>query len=264
MTVCQNPSTFTGASFAMISPRFFCATPLPDSGSMPEIALPPATARHIAQALRMRVGDAVTLFNGNGGEFAATIARIDKRGVVVRIGAFDPIERETSHPATLVQSVIAADMMDLVVRKAVELGVAAIVPVFAEYSQRVPDTRTVKRVERWRQIAVAACEQCGRNRVPAIADVVPLSAWLDLEGTGSDAVMLAPDGPIAYGEILRKAIPRFIVIGPEGGFTRHEIDHAVRNGARLARLGRTMLRAETAALAALAAIVACDDKLVTT
>jgi 16S rRNA (uracil1498-N3)-methyltransferase len=243
----------------MNSPRFFCATPLSDSAERSEIELPRATARHIAQALRMRVGDAVTLFNGEGGESAATITRIDKQGVAVRIGAFDPIEREIFHPSTLVQSVIAADMMDLVVRKAVELGVAAIVPVFAAYSQRAPETRTVKRAERWRQIAIAACEQCGRNRVPPIADVVPLSAWLDLGRKGAGVVMLAPEAPMSYAEVLRKSVPRFIVVGPEGGFTRQEIDHAVRNGATLVRLGRTILRAETAALAALAAIVACDD-----
>ncbi|HEY2817758.1 MAG TPA: 16S rRNA (uracil(1498)-N(3))-methyltransferase [Casimicrobiaceae bacterium] len=248
----------------MNSPRFYCATPLSDTGERAEIELSRATARHIAQALRMRVGDAVALFNGEGGEFAATITRIDRRGVAAQIGAFDPIERETSHPTTLVQSIIAADMMDLVVRKAVELGVAAIVPVFAEYSQRTPETRTAKRVERWGQIAIAACEQCGRNRVPAIADAVPLSAWLDLGGKGPGVVVLGPDAPTTYAEVLRKSAPRFIVVGPEGGFTRQEIDHAVRNGARLARLGRTILRAETAALAALAAIVACDDTAWTT
>ena len=264
MTVCQNPSTFACTRFAMNSPRFFCATRLSDGGQGSEIELPRATARHVAQALRMRLGDAVTLFNGEGGEFAATITRIDKHGVSVRIDAFDPVERETSHPTILVQSVIAADMMDLVVRKAVELGVAAIVPVFAEYSQRAPGTRTVRRVERWRQIAIAACEQCARNRVPAIADVVPLSAWLDLDGNGARVVMLSPDAPMSYAEVLHKSVPRFIVVGPEGGFTQREIDHAVRNGASLVRLGRTILRAETAALAALAAIVACDSTVRTT
>src|SRR4051812_6501625 len=106
----------------MNTPRFYCATPLSAAGDSSEIELPRATARHVAQSLRMRMGDAVTLFNGEGGEFAATISRIDKRGVAMRIGAFNPVERETIHPTTLVQSVIAADMMDLVVRKAVELG----------------------------------------------------------------------------------------------------------------------------------------------
>jgi len=246
----------------MNSPRFYCASS--GTGELSEIELPRATARHIAQALRMRTGDAVTLFNGEGGEFAATITRIDKRGVAVRIGAFDPIERELRHSTTLVQSIIAADMMDLVVRKAVELGVAAIVPVLAEYSQRTPAARSLKRVERWRQIAVSACEQCGRNRVPPVADVVPLSAWLDGDGKGAGIVLLAPQGPMAYGDVVRKSVPRCVVVGPEGGFTREERDHATRNGAALARLGRTVLRSETAALAALAAVAAQDDASPTT
>ena len=240
----------------MHSPRFFCATPLADASGA--LDLPRDAARHIAQALRMRVGDAVTLFNGAGGEFAATIARIDKRGVAVHVGAFDPVEREAAHPPTLVQSIIAADMMDLVVRKAVELGVAAIVPVIAERSQRAPETRTSKRVERWRQIAVSACEQCGRNRVPAIGEPIALSSWLEHEAAGPRIVLLAADAPATFSAILRQAVPPFVVIGPEGGFTPTEMDHAQRRGALLARLGPTVLRAETAALAALAALVVCE------
>src|SRR4051812_2827554 len=110
----------------MHSPRFFCATPPSGAADGCEIELPRETARHIAQALRMRAGDSLTLFNGEGGEFAATIERIDKRGgVTVRISGFHSVERELRRPVTLVQSIIAADMMDLVVRKAVELGAAA-------------------------------------------------------------------------------------------------------------------------------------------
>ena len=248
----------------MHSPRFFCATPLADASERGELDLPHDTARHVAQALRMRVGDTLTLFNGTGGEFAATIARIDKRGVAVQVGAFHPVERESAHPPTLVQSIIAADMMDLVVRKAVELGVAAIIPVLAERSQRAPETRTVKRVERWRQIAVSACEQCGRNRVPAIADVIALSSWLEREAVGHGTVLLAIDAPTAYGAILRQRVPQFVVVGPEGGFTPHEADQARRRGAMLARVGPTVLRAETAALAALAAIAARDNSSETT
>ena len=156
------------------------------------------------------------------------------------------------------QSIIAADMMDLVVRKAVELGVAAIIPVIAERSQRAPETRTAKRVDRWRQIAVSACEQCGRNRVPTIAEPIALASWFDREAEGYRTVVLATDASTAYGAVLRQSVPHFVVIGPEGGFTPSEIDHARRRGAILARLGPTVLRAETAALAALAAVAACD------
>ena len=205
----------------------------------------------------MRVGDALTLFTGSGGEFAATIERIGKRGVAVRIGAFAAVEREAAHAVTLVQSIIAADMMDLVVRKAVELGVAAIVPVLAARSQRAPETRAAKRVERWRQIAIAACEQCGRNRVPEIAGIAALSHWT--ENAGADALMLDADAPIAYAAALRQRMPRFVVVGPEGGFAPAERAGAKRRGMMLARFGTRILRAETAALAALAALIAFDD-----
>ena len=240
-------------------PRFFCTPPLSTVDQGGELDLPRETARHIAQALRMRVGDALTLFNGNGGEFAATITRIDKRGVAVRVGSFDPVEREAPHAVTLVQSIIAADMMDLVVRKAVELGAAAIVPIVAERSQRSPEARAVRRVERWRQIAVAACEQCGRNHVPEIAEIMPLSAWLDRDAESIEALMLAPDAATSYATAIKKRHPRFIVVGPEGGFTAPERDEAERRGVTLVRFGSRILRAETAALAALSVIVAIED-----
>jgi len=241
----------------MHAPRFFCAPPLSAADQGRDLALPRETARHIAQALRMRVGDALTLFTGSGGEFAATIARIDKSGVMVRVGPFDPIEREAPHAVTLVQSIIAADMMDFVVRKAVELGAAAIVPVVAERSQRSPEARLTKRVERWRQIAVAACEQCGRNRVPEIAEILPLSAWLG-GATPFEALMLAPDGATSYATAIKGKLPSFIIVGPEGGFTARERDEAERRGVTVVRFGSRILRAETAALAALSVIVAND------
>ena len=242
----------------MHAPRFFCTPPLSAADQGRELDLPRETARHIAQALRMRVGDALTLFTGGGGEFAATIARVDKGGVAVRVGAFDPIEREAPHAVTLVQSVIAADMMDLVVRKAVELGAAAIVPVVAERSQRPPEARLTKRVERWRQIAIAACEQCGRNRVPEITEILPLSAWLGRGAAAFEGLMLAPDATTSYAAAIKEKSPRFIIIGPEGGFTALERDEAERRGVTLVRFGSRTLRADTAALAALSVLVASE------
>ena len=243
----------------MVAPRFFCTTSLSADDEAHELNLADETARHVAQALRMRVGDPLTLFTGDGGEFAATIARIDKRGVAVRVGAFDPVEREASHAVALVQSIIAADMMDLVVRKSVELGVATIIPVIAARSQRSPEAREAKRAERWRQIAVAACEQCGRNRVPEIAEIVPLSEWLDGDGASVETIMLAPEATTSYAAAIQTSVPRFIAVGPEGGFTPQERDGAERRGVTLARFGPRILRAETAALAALSVIVAIED-----
>ena len=119
------------------------------------------------------------LFTGAGGEFAATLTRADKRDAVARIDAFDPVERESDFPVTLVQGIAANDAMDHAVRRAVELGAAAIQPVLTARSARVPDgERGEKRLAHWRQIVIAACEQCGRNLVPVVHDVVTLERWL--------------------------------------------------------------------------------------
>ena len=139
-----------------------------------ELVLPEAPARHAVNVLRLRVGDDVTLFDGTGGEWPARIARIDKRAVAVSVERRDPVEREAPIALTLVQSLIAADMMDLIVLKATELGVAIIVPVRAQRSQSLGAEREGKRLAHWRQIAIAACEQCGRNTLPSIAPVANL------------------------------------------------------------------------------------------
>ena len=130
--------------------------------------MPEAVARHAVQVLRVRDGEPVVLFDGTGGEYSATLVRAGRRAFA-RTGAHRPSSAEPAHPATLVQAVIAPDDMDWLVRKAVELGAAAIVPVLAARSQRAPAARLDRRVARWQQIAIAACEQCGRNRVPTVA-----------------------------------------------------------------------------------------------
>ena len=216
-------------------------------------ALTETAARHVAHALRMRVGDRVALFTGTGGEYETTIEHIARSSVNVRIERHLDVERETSWPVTLVQAVIAADMMDLVIRKAVELGVFAIAPFNAMRSQRLSEERAARRLVHWRQIAIAACEQCGRNRVPEVL------AWADLD----ECLSLGEPHPVAIvdagagaslSEIARTATPRTIIVGPEGGLAPEEVRRAEDKGARAVHLGRRVLRAETAALAALATI----------
>jgi 16S rRNA (uracil1498-N3)-methyltransferase len=239
----------------MMTPRIFVGArdPAPVPGT--DYALPEAAARHLAHALRARVGDPVAIFTGTGGEYATTIARIDRRDVVLRIERHDPIERESPWPVTLVQAIIAADMMDFVVRKAVELGVAAIVPVQAARSQGMPDERGARRLTHWRQVAVAACEQCGRNRVPDVAAAVAFSDWVASGSETSDSIaLLDAHAPTSLDEQSRAAQVRTVVIGPEGGFAPDEVRMALSRGAMPAHLGPRMLRAETAALAALATI----------
>ncbi|HEV2221303.1 MAG TPA: 16S rRNA (uracil(1498)-N(3))-methyltransferase [Casimicrobiaceae bacterium] len=239
----------------MLTPRIFVgdAKPTPCAGE--EFPLPPAAARHVAQVLRMRRNDTLALFAGTAGEYTATIIRIDRHGVVVQVERFVEVEREAARPLTLVQATIAADMMDLVVRKAVELGASAIVPVQAARSQALAPDRATRRMIHWRRIAIAACEQCGRNRVPSVAPVVAWSDWLAGAGDAQAPIaILDHEAARSLASVAAASAPRTLVIGPEGGFTHDEMGAALRCGAIPAHLGPRVLRAETAALAALAIV----------
>jgi 16S rRNA (uracil1498-N3)-methyltransferase len=202
----------------------------------------------------MRVGDSVALFTGTGGEYAATIRSIDRRFVTLRIGHHDPVERETSWPVTLVQSIIAADMMDLVVRKAVELGAAAIVPLQAARSQHASDERTERRLAHWRRIATAACEQCGRNRIPEIVPVVTFAQWIEAVLPAGPIAMLDVGGERSLAAFAASTAPHVIVVGPEGGFDAAELRLARDAGIVPVHMGQRVLRAETGAFAALATV----------
>jgi len=238
----------------VITPRIFVGDDVHALADGAEYALPAAGARHVAQALRMRVGQPLALFTGAGGEYAAAIERIDRRDVVVRVERHDAIERESVHAVTLVQSVIAADMMDWVVRKAVELGAAAIAPIRSARSQGVSSEREERRAAHWRQIVVAACEQCGRNRLPGVLPLASFDAWLAGVQRGGDAVLLDAGAQRSLAAQAAVAAPRHVVIGPEGGFTADELAHAEAAGMTRVHVGPRVLRAETAALVALATL----------
>ena len=239
----------------MSAPRFFVPEITADLVPGKTAALPEAAARHAARVLRLRAGDALTLFTGTGGEFAATIVSIDRNDVVARVDAFVPVERESPLFATLVQAVCASDAMEYAVRKSVELGVGAIQPVLATRSAPLPaGDRADSRRLRWSQIAVAACEQCGRNRVPDVRTPVTLAAWLAAREVRLPGLILAPDGGASLSTVARSAGEFDIVVGPEGGFTGDEIAAAERAGLTALRLGPRVLRTETAGPAMLAAI----------
>ena len=217
-------------------------------------ALPETVAHHALRVLRLGVGEKVTLFGGDGGEFAGMLVSADKRGATVRIDAFDPVERESPHGATLVLAVIATGPMDFAVRKAVELGAAAIVPVATARSQGAGGDKLDKRLAHWRQIAVAACEQCGRNRIPTVAATQSFVEWLAGRDPAAVAAILAPGAQHSLAAQARGRAIDSVVVGPEGGFTSDEIDRALASGVVPAHLGARVLRAETAALAALATL----------
>ena len=217
------------------------------------VELPEAAAHHALRVLRLREGDPVTLFDGTGGEWRATIAAAGRRGASAAIGGHDPVERESPLAATLVVSTLATDAMDYAVRKAVELGVSAIVPVVAARSQGA--SRGDRRVDHWRKIAIAACEQCGRNRVPPIELPQPLGTWLAVRDVGKTGIVLAPGGSATFA-VLGAADAIDVLVGPEGGFVEAELAAAREAGLRAVAMGPRVMKAETACVAALAVLQA--------
>jgi 16S rRNA (uracil1498-N3)-methyltransferase len=234
----------------MSAPRLFVTGAALAQGAT--VPLPEAAAHHATRVLRLREGDAVTLFDGTGGEYAARLLDVDRRGATAIVERFVDVEREARVPVTLALAVLANDAMDYAVRKAVELGAAHIVPLVAARSQG--GARAERRVPHWRQIAHAACEQCGRNRVPPVAQAVALDTWL-AQADAAD-VILVPGAATALAACVHARPPRAIVVGPEGGFSDAELAQARARGLREAALGARILRAETAAVAALAIVEA--------
>jgi len=220
-----------------------------------EMDLPQSVAHHAARVLRLKSGDAVTLFNGQGGEFAARLARVESRRVVASIEAWRDIERESPLQVTLVQGLAVADRMDLAVQKAVELGAAAIQPVtMARSVARLDAERALKRRAHWQQIAIAACEQCGRNRLPAVGSLLDFTAWIRNTARAPTAWLFDPDDGSPLGTLLRPASPIECLVGPEGGLDEHETAMARAAGFVGVRAGPRVMRTETAGAAVLAAV----------
>ncbi len=221
------------------------------------IDLPHDAVRHVASVLRLRRGDDLIVFNGRGGEFAATIASVDRRRVAVVIGTHDPIERESPLDVTLAQGLSRGERMDFSIQKAVELGARRIIPFEAQRSNvRLPAARTSRRLEHWRAIARHACEQCGRNTVPVIE---PLCAFDAITEPTEYAlqVTLDPAGQDRLPNVVSVAGPVLLVIGPEGGLDAAELDRLGNNGCLRLPLGPRILRTETATVAGLTMLQTC-------
>lgn len=220
------------------------------------VDLPDAAFRHLVQVLRMQAGDALTVFNGHGGEYAATLETVAKRGASLRIGAYTDVDRESPLALTLVQGISKGDRMDWTVQKAVELGVRCIVPVVTERCNvQIDRDRQDKKLDHWRGIVLSACEQSGRTRVPTLQPVQKLTDWL---GTTDDAprLLLDPEGAQSLPSYEQVGAACSLLVGPEGGFSPNEIALAVRAGCIGLSLGPRVLRTETAGVAALAVLQA--------
>jgi len=217
------------------------------------VTLEGGAARHVTRVLRLRVGEALTLFNGSGGEYAASIEQSQGGRVAVAIGEQRAIERESPLALTLAQGVSRGERMDLVVQKATELGVSGVVPVLSERSVvRLTAQQAERRLNHWRAIAVAACEQSGRNRLPAIASPVPLKDFLRTNTDGSMRLLLSPAATATLADLPRLVSAVTVLIGPEGGLAEAEQEAAVAAGFKPVCLGPRILRTETAAITALA------------
>lgn len=235
-------------------PRFHCPFPLAPGA---QIELPEAAAHHALKVLRMKPGEHVILFDGRGGEWQAEILGAGKAARVA-LRMFSEREAESPLDVTLVQALPAGDKMDWVVEKSVELGVRAIQPVAARRSViRLSAERMARRVAHWNAIAAAACEQCGRNRVPEVAPVLDLPQYLALaKAQNAQRLLLAPAADVSLRTLARPDGPVVVMIGPEGGWEDGELQAAQAAGFAALRLGPRVLRTETAGAAVLAAMQA--------
>jgi 16S rRNA (uracil1498-N3)-methyltransferase len=217
------------------------------------IELPPAAGQHLVKVLRARAGDEIVLFAGDGREFTASVESIRGSRVSAAVGEGRAVDRESPLAVTLVQCVARADRMDVIVQKATELGVARIVPVLSRRSVvRLDASQAASKVEHWRGIAVAACEQCGRNRLPVIETPRPLLRHLGDAPAGGVRLVLDPEGAGPGPGISGIGAAAEIAVGPEGGFDPEELEAFRVAGFVPLVLGPRILRTETAAIAALA------------
>ena len=220
--------------------------------------MPQQQAHHAVRVLRLKAGDAVVLFNGDGAEYAAIISEAGRDRLALEVTGRTAVDRESPLAVTLAQAVSGGERMDYTVQKAVELGAAAIQPLTAERSVvRLQGERAAKRTEHWQSVVVASCEQCGRNRLPQVLPLLAFDAYLAGQAVRRDGalrLMLSPRSARGLREFDRPAGAIVLLAGPEGGFSPPEERAAGQAGFLPARLGPRVLRTETAAVAALAAI----------
>jgi 16S rRNA (uracil1498-N3)-methyltransferase len=222
--------------------------------------LPPPQAHHAMRVLRLKRGEPVILFNGDGAEYAAVVVEASRDRFALDVTGRDVMDREAPFAVTLAQAVSSGERMDYTIQKAVELGIAAIQPLEARRSVvRLSADRAQRRVAHWQAVAIAACEQCGRNRVPPVLPLMQLDQFLAGCGARRDGerrVLLSPRTSRGLRDLERPTGAIVMLAGPEGGLSPEEERVAEQTGFLPVRLGPRVLRTETAAVAALAAMQA--------
>ena len=235
--------------------RFFIDAPL----SLGEHDLPEAQAHYIGRVLRMAPGDAVQLFDGSGQEYLGELLEVGKKSVRVTLAQALPGQAESPLHVHLGQGLSRGERMDWAIQKATELGASVITPIVSERCEvRLKDERADKRLAHWRQVAISACEQCGRSTVPTIHSPVLLADWLKARDEALKLVLHPVAEPLT--SHARPASLAFL-IGPEGGFAPYEAALAGRVGATVCSLGTRILRCETAPLAAVTAVMLATKNL---
>ncbi len=238
----------------MRNPRLFTDQPLTPGN---QVVLKDNVAQHLGRVLRARTGDNIALFNGDGQEFAATVLTVSKREVSVDIGEAATPQTESPVYTTLGLCLSKGDRLDWAIQKATELGVGAIAPLYSERVDfSIPQDRMEKRIAHWQQIAINACEQCGRVKVPSITPPQSLLSWVDNVSAEQKWVLHCADDTSASASAVTHGAPRdaALLIGPEGGLTDQELAAASAEGFQLLQLGPRVLRTETAPAAALSVL----------
>ena len=211
-------------------------------------------ANHVGRVLRMQTGQELMLFNGQGGQYPATILEVGKKQVQVQLAELDPSEVESPLHIHLGQVISRGDKMEFTIQKSVELGVNTITPLFSERcGVKLNGERLDKKLEQWQKIAISACEQCGRNRIPEIRPAMELAAWL-AEPTEELKLNLHPRAPYSINTLPEPSHGIRLLIGPEGGLSTAEIEQAREQGFADMLLGPRVLRTETAGLTAITAL----------
>ncbi len=234
-------------------PRVFVPARLEEGAA---IDLPGEAAAHLGRVLRLGPGAELTLFDGRGGEWLAVIESLARGRGSVRVRSHRPGGRESPLPLALAQGISRGERMDYTIQKAVELGVARIVPIAARRSVvRLDAARGERRLEHWARVVQAACEQSGRTRLPELLPIASLDAWLSGSVPGLKLLLIRSEDACRLSDLTLEP-PVTLLIGPEGGFAQEEASAALRAGYRPLRLGPRVLRTETAAVAAMSALQA--------